>query len=225
MLNFQDLSIMARLRLVVLFGGVVLAVGIGLSLFTLSSAMRQDAALRTQSLVQTAASVADHYAQAAKAGRMGDAEAKADAVTALKAMRYGGNEYFWITDLDTRMVMHPLKPQLDGTDVSNLRDPKGKALFSAMTEVAKTRGAGFVDYLWPKPGRDRPQPKISYVQALPAWGWVSARASTSMTSMRWSPPRRSSCRRSAWRCCWSPASAPACSGPASPSRSKPCPGA
>ncbi|PZQ54236.1 MAG: chemotaxis protein, partial [Phenylobacterium zucineum] len=79
---------------------------------------------------------------------------------------------FWITDLDTRMILHPFKPALNGTDVSTLKDPAGKAPFLAMTQVAQAKGEGFVEYQWPKPGRDAPQPKISYVKLLPAWGWV-----------------------------------------------------
>jgi methyl-accepting chemotaxis protein len=171
-LNVRNLSIMARLRLVVFLAGVGLAVAIGLGLLNLSSAMHRDIALKTQNLVETATSVADHYAREAKAGRMSEAQAKAQAISALEAMRYGGKEYFWITDLDTRMVMHPFKPNLDGTDVSGLRDPAGKAMFAAMTQVAKAKGAGFVDYQWPKPGRAKPQPKISYVELQRDWGWV-----------------------------------------------------
>ncbi|MDR3508212.1 MAG: methyl-accepting chemotaxis protein [Caulobacteraceae bacterium] len=163
---------MARLRLVVALAGIGLAVAIALGLANLSGAMHEDIAVKTRSVVESAASVAAHYADEAKAGRMSEADAKAAAISALRAMRYNGQEYFWITDLDTRMIMHPFKPKLNGTDVSGLRDPAGKAMFSAMTEVAKAKGAGYVNYQWPKPGHDKPQPKISYVASLPAWGWV-----------------------------------------------------
>ena len=170
--DFRNLSIMARLRLVVLFAGIGLAVAIGVGLANLSAAMHRDVSLKTRSQVETAVSVAQHYVDEAKAGRMSEADAKSAAIGALKAMRYGGREYFWITDLDTRMVMHPNKPALDGADVSKELDPTGKALFSEMTKVATTQGAGFVHYMWPKPLHDKPQPKISYVALMPAWGWV-----------------------------------------------------
>ncbi|HJV42269.1 MAG TPA: methyl-accepting chemotaxis protein [Caulobacter sp.] len=172
MLRFRNFSIMARLRLVVLFSGIGLAIAIGVGLLNLSNTMHDDVALKTRSQVETAVSVAQHYVDEAQAGRMSEADAKVAAIGALKAMRYGGQEYFWITDLNTQMVMHPMKPALDGTDVSEKRDPNGKALFSEMTKVAKAKGQGFVSYMWPKPGRDKPQPKISYVTLMPAWGWV-----------------------------------------------------
>jgi len=172
MMRIRNLSIMARLRLVVVFSGIGLAIAIGVGLLNLSNSMHEDVSLKTRSQVETAVSVAKHYVDEAQAGRMSEADAKVAAISALKAMRYGGKEYFWITDLDTRMVMHPIKPELDGTDVSEKRDPKGKALFSEMTKVAKSKGEGFVNYMWPKPGHDKPQPKISYVALMPTWGWV-----------------------------------------------------
>jgi len=172
MLRLRNLSIMARLRLVVLFSGIGLAIAIGVGLLNLSSTMHDDIALKTRSQVETAVSVIDHYYAESQAGRMTEAEAKAAAIGAVKAMRYGGQEYFWITTLETKMVMHPMKPALDGKDVSENRDPKGKALFSEMTKVAKANGRGFVNYMWPKPGHDQPQPKISYVALMPAWGWI-----------------------------------------------------
>jgi methyl-accepting chemotaxis protein len=41
-----------------------------------------------------------------------------------------------------------------------------------MVKVCKRDGAGFVDHMWPKPGVDEPQPKISYVKLFPQWNWV-----------------------------------------------------
>jgi methyl-accepting chemotaxis protein len=70
------------------------------------------------------------------------------------------------------MVMHPIKPELDGKDLSGFADPSGKKLFVAFVDVAKSSGSGFVDYLWPKPGLDKPVPKISYVKRFEAWDWV-----------------------------------------------------
>ena len=71
-----------------------------------------------------------------------------------------------------RMVMHPMKPALNGQDLSGSKDPNGKHLFVEMVNVCRKDGAGFVDYMWPKPGVDEPQPKISYVKLFPQWQWV-----------------------------------------------------
>ncbi len=68
--------------------------------------------------------------------------------------------------------MHPVKPALDGKDVSDLKDPAGTFVFREFVKVAKASGAGYVDYLWPKPGFDEPVGKTSYVKLLPGWDWV-----------------------------------------------------
>ncbi len=70
------------------------------------------------------------------------------------------------------MVVHPIKPELDGTDLSGITDANGVPLFVEMVDVVKADGAGFVDYLWPKPGSDAAQPKVSYVAGYEPWGWV-----------------------------------------------------
>ena len=87
-------------------------------------------------------------------------------------MRYDKSEYFWINDMHPRMVMHPTKPELDGKDLSDIKDPQGKLLFMAMIDVVRREGAGNVEYMWPKPGSDKPQPKVSYVKGFQPWGWV-----------------------------------------------------
>jgi methyl-accepting chemotaxis protein len=70
------------------------------------------------------------------------------------------------------MVMHPIKPELDGKSLSDMKDPNGKRIFVESTETAKTRGAGYVEYMWPKPGFAKPVPKMSYVKLVKEWGWV-----------------------------------------------------
>jgi len=128
--------------------------------------------LKTRHLVETAYSVVTHYADQAAKGLISQEEAQAQAAKAVEAMRYEGNDYFWINDMGPRMVMHPMKPELNGKDISGSKDPNGKHLFVEMVNVCKKDGAGFVDYMWPKPGVDKPQPKISYVKLFPQWNWI-----------------------------------------------------
>lgn len=47
-------------------------------------------------------------------------------MAAVKAMRYDKVEYFWINDLNDLMVMHPIKPELDGKKLDQLKDKNGK---------------------------------------------------------------------------------------------------
>ncbi len=99
-------------------------------------------------------------------------EAKREVLRILKNMRYDGKNYFWINDLQPRMVMHPYKPQLEGKDLSRFKDKKGKRLFLEMVKVCKEKGEGFVSYMWPKPGEVEPSPKLSFVKLFKPWGWI-----------------------------------------------------
>ena len=100
------------------------------------------------------------------------ADAQKRALARVATLRYGSNDYFWVNDMHPRMVMHPMRPEMNGNDISTFKDPNGKALFVDFVNVVKKDGAGFVPYEWPKPGFDKPQPKLSYVAGFAPWNWV-----------------------------------------------------
>jgi len=112
------------------------------------------------------------YEQEVKAGRMPQTVAQTAAVNAIRTLRYGGKEYLWINDLTPRMVVHPIKPDLDGKDLTDNMDPSGKRIFVEFVKICREKGAGYVDYLWPRLDGGQPQPKISYVRLFAPWGWV-----------------------------------------------------
>lgn len=105
-------------------------------------------------------------------GKMPREQAQEIAKKSIAQLRYDGNEYFWINDMQPRMIMHPFKPELDGKDIGDIKDPNGFALFNAFVAKVRKDGKGFVSYQWPKPGSDAPVDKISYVQGFEPWGWV-----------------------------------------------------
>ncbi|MBF0495174.1 MAG: methyl-accepting chemotaxis protein [Deltaproteobacteria bacterium] len=94
------------------------------------------------------------------------------ALDLVKKSRYNKDDYFWINDSYPVMIMHPFKPELDGKDLTDFKDPNGKHLFVDMVKVCTKDSQGFVDYLWPKPGADKPVPKLSYVKLFKPWGWI-----------------------------------------------------
>ena len=101
------------------------------------------------------------------------AKIKKEALATINKMRYGKNGYFWINDTSSKMIMHPIKPALNGKDLTNLKDKNGKFFFQEFVEISKkNKEGGLVPYLWPKPGFDKPQEKFSYVQLFEPWGWV-----------------------------------------------------
>jgi methyl-accepting chemotaxis protein len=135
-------------------------------------ALFEEKRVATKHVVEVAHGILAAYAKEVDAGRLTLDAAQAQAKAMIKGLRYEGQEYLWINDMKPVMVMHPFKPELDGKDLAGFKDPNGKALFVAFVEVVKAKGAGFVDYLWPKPGASAPVPKVSYVQGFAPWGWL-----------------------------------------------------
>ena len=161
-------KLLALLVLVVI-GYLVLSVS---SLFVLHDQMYAGKTEKVRSLTDTAVSIVKDFHARAQAGELSDAKAREGALKALNTLRYDGDNYFWVNDMTPAMVMHPIKPSLDGKNIANVKDPNGVALFVDMVEVVRADGAGMVGYYWPKPGSEEPQPKISYVQGFKPWGWI-----------------------------------------------------
>lgn len=113
-----------------------------------------------------------YYYDLEKSGKLTHEEAQTQAAAVVKGLRHSGNEYFWIHNLNLKMVMHPIKPELNGKDVSEMKDPTGKRIFVDMMEVTKKSGEGYVEYMWPKPGSDQAVPKTSFVKLFGPWGWI-----------------------------------------------------
>ncbi len=168
----QQLTLRSRILALIALVVACFLVVFGWSIYGHVGNLYAEKRTATRHAVEAAHAVATRYAELARAGTLPDAEARARALTALASMRYGEGDYFWVNDMEPRMVMHPLRPELDGKDLSANADPSGKRLFVEMAAVCRRDGAGYVDYLWPKPGHDAPQPKISYVKLVPEWGWV-----------------------------------------------------
>ncbi len=123
-------------------------------------------------LVEVAIGILQEEYTASEAGLLSAPAAKERAAQRIAKLRYGHDDYFWINDLEPKMIMHPMKPELNGKNLSDLRDSTGVRIFVEFARVARTAGAGFVSYSWPKPGASEPQPKISYVAGFAPWGWV-----------------------------------------------------
>ncbi|MDR9241677.1 methyl-accepting chemotaxis protein [Burkholderia multivorans] len=156
--------------IVILWLGLLVIAGIGA--WQTRASMIDDRRDQLASLVAQATSVADHYYKLSQQNAMPEADAKQKALEAIAAMRYGSDGYISINDSKPVIVMHPIKTELNGKDVSNFADPNGKHLFVEIVKVGNAAGGkGFVEYLWPKPGADKPQDKTSAVQRFAPWDW------------------------------------------------------
>ncbi|BBS87597.1 methyl-accepting chemotaxis protein [Aeromonas media] len=165
-------SIGRRLSLVTL---MVLAL-LGLLLFFCLQIYQQglmgEKSRQTRAQVETAYSLVAGLEARVRKGELDEASAKAEALALIKGLRYGADDYFWINDSHPTMVMHPMKPELDGKDLSGVEDKQGLRLFVAFADLARAQGAGEVAYYWPKPGVEEPVRKISYIKRFAPWDWI-----------------------------------------------------
>ncbi|HRM70355.1 MAG TPA: methyl-accepting chemotaxis protein [Thauera phenylacetica] len=172
-MRFESLTVARRLALmllVALAGMVLLALA---ALYENRDDMREGYARNVRSQIELAAGVLAHFHGLEQAGALDREAAQQAAKDTLRGLRYQNNEYFFVVDLELNMLMHPLRPSLEGK-LADLRDSAGKHFVREMVTLARAQGQGFVDYTWPRSGvaTDPAQPKISYVKAFPAWGWV-----------------------------------------------------
>lgn len=127
---------------------------------------------KNQSLVEAAYSVFTYFHELELDGELSREEAQRMAMGVVKALRYETSNYFWISDEDVNMVMHPLKPELENTDVSNFQDSVGSKIYIEFARIGRSGGEGAFEYHFIKPGGNKPLPKFSYLKGFQPWGWI-----------------------------------------------------
>jgi len=168
----QNLKIRNKLLLIALSSlAVIIAVALTM-LLSLRTSLMEEKQLLVKDVVETAHGTIKFYHALAESGAMSQEAARTAAIAAIKTLRYNETEYFWINDMKPVMIMHPIKSELDGKDLSDIQDPNGKKLFVVFADTVRKQKEGYVDYFWPKPGHDAPVPKVSYVKGFGPWGWV-----------------------------------------------------
>uniref|UniRef100_UPI0030D7A15D methyl-accepting chemotaxis protein n=2 Tax=Pseudomonas sp. RL_15y_Pfl2_60 TaxID=3088709 RepID=UPI0030D7A15D len=172
MSSLRSLPISRRLWLILIVAIVMLLTLGSVLLKQIHSDLYAGKSEKTQHLVQSATGIIAHFHALETAGTLKREDAQKQALEIVRGLRYDTSEYFWVNDLTPTMIMHPTNPKLEGQNLSTFKDPDGKALFNEMVSIAKAKGAGQVDYRWPKPGASEPVPKISYVQLFEPWGWI-----------------------------------------------------
>jgi signal transduction histidine kinase/DNA-binding response OmpR family regulator len=130
---------------------------------------RMEAAKR---LVEVALSVMARQEKLVDLGVQSKEKAQRESLQGLRHLRYGETDYFWIHDIDAKMIMHPTHPELENRTLENYLDASGQKVFVKMNDIVRTQGQGFVSYQWPRPNSTVPIPKMSHIQLFKPWGWV-----------------------------------------------------
>jgi two-component system NarL family sensor kinase len=98
-------------------------------------------------------------------------QAQTEALRRLASLDYGDDGYFFVYDLQGRVLMHSRQPDLVGQNLWTLRDLEGQQTIQQL--IARARGGGgYVPYLWRKPSSGQLARKLGYVVAVPEWDWM-----------------------------------------------------
>lgn len=82
-----------------------------------------------------------------------------------------GDAYVFVIDMEGEAVCHPAKPDLEGRNILEIRDPDGKPVVRLfLRQLARGSEDGWVHYLWPRPGRTVLGWKSTYVRRASAAG-------------------------------------------------------
>jgi cytochrome c len=78
------------------------------------------------------------------------------------------DSYVFLMNMDGKMLAHPFQPELtQQPHLLLMTDPTDKALFVHFVNLARTVGHGWVEYMWPKPGKSTPSKKLTYIYRVP----------------------------------------------------------
>ena len=68
---------------------------------------------------------------------------------------------------ETGKILAHKSPKIVGFEAKDLKDVNGKLYFREFIDVAKTKGEGWVSYMYPKTRGAIAEPKISYILKVP----------------------------------------------------------
>lgn len=64
---------------------------------------------------------------------------------------FQGDDYVFVLDMDGMALCHPARPSLEGRNLMELRDPKGRPIAVLFLRELEFSDQGWVHYLWPRP--------------------------------------------------------------------------
>lgn len=193
--QFRNWGIKTKIMSILLVSICVIAVAVETIIVPImQNYFMSERKIATRQVVEVAYGILGAQMLKAQNGQETTDEAKSNAISLIKKLRFSNGEYFWIHDLSRpvpRMIMHPTVSTLDGTLLDDPRFNKAtgketkssmvkvdhKNLFVTMNEVVDAAGEGYVAYSWPKPSAGggvtaELYPKISFVKKYAPWGWV-----------------------------------------------------
>lgn len=167
----NNLNLNQRLNLILSVLFIIVALAVFFEIRAFENTLMKDKKLQLQQLTELAAS---QIHSISSRDDLNDQQKQQLAKESVRHLRYSDDQYFFIIDENYHIVLHPIKPSLEGLDQSGMRDSQGKTLFVDMVNTAKANGQGFSHYWWPRPGQQQAVEKLSAVLLVPDWQWTVA---------------------------------------------------
>lgn len=169
-------NINLKLKIIIMAFVIIASFSLVTSLYivpTMNKSIDDQVEQKLRELVEVPYSTITSYHEQYKSGNLSEEEALKMALSTVEMMRYQEDtNYYFIMDYDVNMVMHPIKPELNGKNLSESTDEDGNQLFQEMIDVVKANDQGVVDYVWEKAGETKVQPKSSFVVGFKPWNLV-----------------------------------------------------
>jgi methyl-accepting chemotaxis protein len=110
----SNLSLAAKLRWAVGVGVIAFLAVVSALVWRSYLSLMDEKLHMTRAVVEQSIKIAESYHQQEKSGALSAADAQAKAGVEIKAIRYDGKEYVWVNDMQPKVVLHPIKPELEG---------------------------------------------------------------------------------------------------------------
>lgn len=172
MISFENMRVRTRLLvagIAVLLGLVLVA---GYTLIQIRNEAVAAHSTRIKDLVDSSKGIVAHFQKLEADKKLSHEEAQTQAKEALRIVRFGADDYFFIYDFDGKAIMVAGNPKIEGQAMLGKTDAKGFKLWDAIVATGKGPGKGFIEYWFPRAGQQESKPKLAYLAAVPEWQWI-----------------------------------------------------
>ena len=171
MISFEKMRVSTRLG----FAGLAVLLGLmfltGYALIQMKHQAIDAHSERIKDLVETSKGIIGTYQKLESEKKLTREEAQLQAKEALRPLRFGANDYYFLYDFDGRALMVAGNPKLEGQVFLGKTDAAGFKMWDALVAKGKD-GAGYFDYMFPRAGQTESKPKRGYVIGIPEWKWI-----------------------------------------------------
>ncbi|AQZ96069.1 methyl-accepting chemotaxis protein [Halopseudomonas phragmitis] len=173
----RSIKISQRIWLILIVALVSMTLLSVTALVGLKSELRQAEITKATHLVEVAHDLMAHYHGKQVRGELSEEQARKQALDALRGLRYDGQEYYWVNDMNNIMIMHPVAPQTEGMDLTNINSSDGRRnVIVDMVNMARSQGTAHIEYTWTRPGKnpgeDEGVGKIAAFKHFKPWDYM-----------------------------------------------------